>query len=83
LQDIVLETERIKMVVRKKYDHWGIEITTWNKTNVVAYVVCDCGHISLARRELRKYNHFKCSSCKKKEYKLSNGSYIEIGAGKN
>ncbi len=34
------------MVVRKKYDHRGIEITTWNKTNVVAYV--DCGQ--LARR---------------------------------
>ncbi|MBO6462029.1 hypothetical protein [Enterococcus faecalis] len=44
--------ERIKMVVRKKYDHWGIEITTWNKTNVVAYVDCDCGQ--LARRELEK-----------------------------
>ncbi|WP_258149794.1 hypothetical protein [Enterococcus faecalis] len=28
------------MVVRKKYDYWGIEITTWNKTNVVAYVAC-------------------------------------------
>ena len=62
------------MVVRKKYDYWGIEITTCNKTNVVAYVACDCGQ--LARRELGKYNHFKCSSCKK-EYKLSNGSYVE------
>ncbi|MDU4181450.1 MAG: ultraviolet resistance protein UvrA repressor UvrC, partial [Enterococcus faecalis] len=21
------------MVVRKTYDHWGIEISTWNKSN--------------------------------------------------
>ncbi len=71
--------ERIKMVVRKKYDHWGIEITTWNKTNVVAYVDCACGQ--LARRELRKYNHFKCSNCKK-EYKLSKGIFVEISQKK-
>ncbi|EPI33866.1 hypothetical protein [Enterococcus faecalis] len=70
--------ERIKMIVRKQYDHWEIEITTWNKTNVVTYVDCD----QLARRELGKYNHFKCSSCKK-EYKLSNGSYVEIRTKKN
>lgn len=48
------------MVARKTYNQWGIEITTWNKTNVVAYVDCDCGQ--LARRELGKYNHFKCSN---------------------
>ncbi len=66
------------MIVRKQYDHWEIEITTWNKTNVVTYVDCD----QLARRELGKYNHFKCSSCKK-EYKLSNGSYVEIRTKKN
>ncbi|HBI2077918.1 TPA: hypothetical protein I0H43_RS13610 [Enterococcus faecalis] len=70
--------ERIKMVVRKQYDHWGIEITMWNKTNVVAYV--DCGQ--LARRELGKYNHFKCDNCKK-EYKLSKGICIEISPEKN
>ncbi|MBO1138245.1 hypothetical protein [Enterococcus faecalis] len=64
----------------KKYDHWGIEITTWNKTNVVVYVDCDCGQ--LARRELGKYNHFKCSSCKK-EYKLSMGACIEVSEEKN
>ncbi|EOC6354535.1 ultraviolet resistance protein UvrA repressor UvrC, partial [Enterococcus faecalis] len=22
------------MVVRKTYDHWGIEISTWNKSNI-------------------------------------------------
>lgn len=71
---------RFKMVIRKKYDHFGIEITTWNKTNVVAYVACDCGQ--LARKERGKYNQFKCSSCKR-EYKLSNGSYIEIPTEKN
>ena len=27
------------MVARKTYNQWGIEITTWNKTNVVAYVI--------------------------------------------
>lgn len=31
--------ERFKMVVRKKYDHWEIEITTWNKTNVVVMLL--------------------------------------------
>ncbi|ANU72139.1 hypothetical protein [Enterococcus faecalis] len=48
---------------RKKYDHWGIEISIWNKTNVVTYIDCDCGQ--LARKEIGKYNQFKCSSCKK------------------
>ncbi|WP_225620652.1 hypothetical protein [Enterococcus faecalis] len=45
---------------RKKYDHWGIEISIWNKTNVVTYIDCDCGQ--LARKEIGKYNQFKCSS---------------------
>ncbi len=30
---------------------YGIEITMWNKTNVVVYVDCNCGQ--LARKELR------------------------------
>ncbi|MFN6621384.1 ultraviolet resistance protein UvrA repressor UvrC, partial [Enterococcus faecalis] len=25
------------MVVRKTYDHWGIEISTWNKSNIVTF----------------------------------------------
>lgn len=29
------------MVVRKTYDHWGIEINTWNKSNIVTFI--DCG----------------------------------------
>lgn len=68
------------MVVRKKYDHWGIEITMWNKTNVVVYVDCDCGR--LARRELGKYDYFKCNDCKK-EYKISKGICVEISPEKN
>ncbi|MFQ6835541.1 MAG: hypothetical protein ACLRSZ_12900 [Enterococcus faecalis] len=63
------------MVVRKTYDHLKLEITAWNKTNIVAYVACDCGQ--LARREREKHNHFKCSSCKK-EYKLYQGNYVAI-----
>ncbi|WEB29919.1 hypothetical protein PUW56_14325 (plasmid) [Enterococcus faecalis] len=55
------------MVVRKTYDHWGIEISTWNKSNIVTFIDCDCGQ--LAKRELGKYNQFKCDSCNK-EYKL-------------
>lgn len=65
------------MTVWKKYDYWGIEITTWNKTNVIAYVDCDCGQ--LARRKLGKYNHFKCNTCKK-EYKISKGICVEISS---
>ncbi|MDU3951476.1 MAG: hypothetical protein E7H07_11585 [Staphylococcus epidermidis] len=38
------------MVVRKIYDHWGIEISTWNKSNIVTFIDCDCGQ--LAKREL-------------------------------
>ncbi|MDU4278787.1 MAG: ultraviolet resistance protein UvrA repressor UvrC, partial [Enterococcus faecalis] len=26
------------MVVRKTYDHWGIEISTWNKSNIVTFI---------------------------------------------
>ncbi|MFU1828177.1 ultraviolet resistance protein UvrA repressor UvrC, partial [Enterococcus faecium] len=51
------------MVVRKTYDHWGIEISTWNKSNIVTFIDCDCGQ--LAKRELGKYNQFKCDSCNK------------------
>lgn len=68
------------MTIRKKYDYWGIEITTWNKTNVIAYVDCDCGQ--LARKEIGESNRFKCSSCKK-EYKLSKGICVEIIPEKN
>ena len=57
------------MVVRKTYDHWGIEISTWNKSNIVTFIDCDCGQ--LAKRELGKYNQFKCDSCNK-EYILPN-----------
>ena len=64
------------MVVRKQYDHWGIEITTWNKTNVVAYVDCDCG--MLAERIRWKRTEYKCKSCGK-QYKLAfGGQYIEV-----
>lgn len=59
---------------RKKYDYFGIEIRIWNKSNLIAYVDCDCGQ--LARREIGEYNKFKCSTCKK-EYKLSRGIIIE------
>lgn len=38
------------MVIRNTYDQLGIEISTWNKINVVAYVDCD----KLARKELQK-----------------------------
>ncbi len=41
----------------------GIEISTWNKSNIVTFVDCDCGQ--LAKRELRKHNQFKCEDCKK------------------
>lgn len=27
------------MVVRKIYDHWGIEISTWNKSNIVTFII--------------------------------------------
>ena len=47
------------MVVRKTYDHWGIEISTWNKSNIVTFIDCDCGQ--LAKRELGKYNQYKCN----------------------
>jgi hypothetical protein len=63
------------MVVRKTYDHWGIEISTWNKSNIVTFIDCDCGQ--LAKRKLGKYNQFKCDSCIK-EYKLYQGNYIPI-----
>ncbi|EPI11633.1 hypothetical protein [Enterococcus faecalis] len=63
------------MVVRKIYDHWGIEISTWNKSNIVNFVDCDCGQ--LAKRELGKHNQFKCEGCKK-EYKLHQGNYVLI-----
>ncbi|ANU71940.1 hypothetical protein [Enterococcus faecalis] len=63
------------MVVRKTYDHWKIEISTWNKSNIVTFIDCDCGQ--LAERELGKYNQFKCDSCKK-EYKLHQGNYVLI-----
>ncbi|MDT2201481.1 hypothetical protein, partial [Enterococcus faecalis] len=54
---------------------WGIEISTWNKSNIVTFIDCDCGQ--LAERELGKYNQFKCDSCKK-EYKLHQGNYVLI-----
>lgn len=40
------------MVVRKTYDHWGIEISTWNKSNIVTFIDCDCGQ--LAKKRTRK-----------------------------
>ncbi|BBD26504.1 hypothetical protein D5663_14490 [Enterococcus faecalis] len=63
------------MVDRKTYDHWGIEISIWNKSNIVTFVDCDCGQ--LAKRELGKHNQFKCDRCKK-EYKLRQGNYVLI-----
>ncbi len=48
----------IQMLGNPLISGYGIEITMWNKTNVVVYVNCNCGQ--LARKELRKYNHFKC-----------------------
>ncbi|WP_242384588.1 transcriptional regulator [Enterococcus faecalis] len=71
--------ERIKMVVRKQYDYWGIEITMWNKTNVVAYVDCvdcDCGMLAECIRWKR--TEYKCKSCGK-QYKLAfGGQYTEV-----
>lgn len=63
------------MVVRKIYDHRGIEISTWNKSNIVTFIDCDCGQ--LAKRELGKYNQFKCDRFNK-DYKLYQGNYIAI-----
>lgn len=38
------------------------------------YVDCDCGQ--LTRKEMGKYNRFKCSM--RKKYKLSQGNYVLI-----
>ncbi|EOH1637471.1 hypothetical protein ACLSNP_002751 [Enterococcus faecalis] len=63
------------MSIRKKYDYNGIEITSWNKTNTVFYVQCDCEQ--LAKREYNRHEHFKCSLCDQ-EYRLELGEYILI-----
>ncbi|MFG5536591.1 hypothetical protein ACFJXR_13085 [Enterococcus faecalis] len=48
---------------------FGWKLKAVNDSNIIVfsnesgYVACDCGQ--LARRELGKCNHFKCSNCKK------------------
>lgn len=64
--------ERLLMK-RKSYDHWRIEITSFNR-NIVFYVECDCGE--LAKRVYKK-NYFACPACHRK-YKLQFGQYVEI-----
>ncbi|HGC5945095.1 TPA: hypothetical protein ACIZC1_002594 [Enterococcus faecalis] len=63
------------MTPRKKYDYNGIEISSWNKGNIVYYVQCDCGQ--LAKREYGKNEQFKCSLCKR-EYHRKLGEYILV-----
>ena len=41
----------LQMLENPLISGYGIEITMWNKTNVVVYVDCNCGQ--LARKELR------------------------------
>ncbi len=60
---------------RKKYDYNGIEISRWNKENIVYYVQCDCGQ--LARRDYERNEHFTCSLCKR-EYQRKLGKYILV-----
>lgn len=61
------------MNTRKKYDYWGIEISTWNKSNIVTFINYDCGQ--LAKRELGKHNKFKCISCNKELQIISRQLY--------
>lgn len=55
------------MVARKTYDHWGIEINTWNKSNIGTFVDCDCGHLAIRKNNTDR-QIFRCSLCKK-EYR--------------
>ncbi|EGO2713071.1 hypothetical protein IDE33_002614 [Enterococcus faecalis] len=65
--------------LRKEYDHWKIEITRWNKGNIVYYISCDCG--KLAQRKEWKNTEFKCNFCKKQYKRIFGGRYVEAEAG--
>ncbi|MEB7954639.1 hypothetical protein [Enterococcus faecalis] len=49
------------MKIRKEYDTHGIEITRWNKGNLVYKIDCDCGR--QADRVIGMYETFVCSNC--------------------
>lgn len=61
------------LLKRKAYDHWGLEITSFNR-NIVFYLECDCGE--LAKRVYQK-NYFDCPACHRK-YKLHLGQYVKV-----
>lgn len=58
---------------RKSYDHWGIEINSFNR-NIAFSVDCDCGKLA---KLVPKKNYFECHTCHRK-YKLQLGQYVEI-----
>lgn len=61
--------------LRKEYDRWQIEISRWNKGNMVYYIDCECG--KLAKRLLRETKEFQCSSCGRKYIRRFSRDYVE------
>lgn len=64
------------MSARKRYDRWGIEITRWNKDNIVAAIDCDCGQ--LAQNVRGNLELFKCAECGRCYHK-ERGEYLVKG----
>ncbi|EJG4482815.1 transcriptional regulator [Enterococcus faecalis] len=61
--------------MRKEYDHWKIEITRWNKGNIVTYISCDCGELAALIRWKR--TEYECKSCGSQYKRVFGGQYIE------
>ena len=69
------QRRRSSLKIRKEYDSHGIEITRWNKGNLVYTIDCDCGR--QADRVIGMYETFVCSNCHAM-YEKSRGSYTKV-----
>lgn len=62
-------------MLRKVYDYLQIELTRWNKGNMIYYIDCMCGN--LAKRGIRKSQEVICPSCGRTYIKMFSGNYVE------
>ena len=72
--------EEAKSIMRKRFDHWGIEYSQLFPNYSAPYTVeCDCGEHA---KQIRSYYLYQCQICGKK-YTLSFGDYILMKEKKN